>query len=151
MLPTCNLGHLRACIWFSQFSLLQGIREETWEAFIADALFIAKVIDHIDAFAKLFTASFFDSQVISQSPLTFFSICMIKFGVFVSFKKIELEFVICSYGIFIINWCLLTMGYALWSYWLLLLAIGQFWSSYECIWCVKLNPVFALVSFILLL
>jgi len=32
--------------------LLQGIKEETWEAFIADVLFLAKVIT-INPFAKI--------------------------------------------------------------------------------------------------
>jgi len=51
--------------------LLQGVREETWEAFIGDALFLAKVIT-IDAFAKLFTASFFGARITSSSPLPLF-------------------------------------------------------------------------------
>ena len=38
-------------IWLYLFSLLQAVREETWEAFIADVLFLAKVITVV-AFAE---------------------------------------------------------------------------------------------------
>ncbi|XP_029130389.1 thioredoxin-related transmembrane protein 2 [Cajanus cajan] len=58
---------IQTLLVFALLALVKGVKEETWEAFIADALFLAKVIV-IDVFAKLLQLPSFIPTSFPPSP-----------------------------------------------------------------------------------